>query len=49
MALNIALFVSKRAQRITAAFLAVLLIQVVVTSCTPEPVMPYAVRIAVSR
>ncbi|MDC7674929.1 hypothetical protein PQU98_02225 [Asticcacaulis sp. LKC15W] len=49
MALNFALFVSKRAQRIAAAFLVILLAQTIVASCTPEPVMPYAVRITVER
>jgi len=43
MALSIAFAVSKRAQIIGSAFLCLMAAQLVVGSCTPEPV-PYAAR-----
>ncbi|WP_189488000.1 hypothetical protein [Asticcacaulis endophyticus] len=49
MAVNIAIFVSKRAQRIVAAFLVLSVTQIAVASCTPEPVMPYAVHAIIDR
>ncbi|WAC48830.1 hypothetical protein OVA03_02580 [Asticcacaulis sp. SL142] len=49
MAVSIAIFVSKRAQRMAAAFMLLTLAQIVAVSCTPEPVMPYAVRAVIER
>ncbi len=43
-----ALFVSKRLQMIFAAFLCLMLAQLVVAGCTPEPVAPpFAARVLV--
>lgn len=43
MALSIALTVSKRLQVVTLAILCIMASQLIVASCTPEPV-PYAAR-----
>ncbi len=44
------IFVSRRAQRVVFALLALTLANILVAQCTPEPVQPMAaVRIAVSR
>lgn len=44
------LFVSKRLQTITAALFCLMAAQLVLASCTPEPVaMPMGARVAVSR
>ena len=48
MAVATAIFVSNRLQRVTAAILCLMAAQLVVASCTPEPV-PYAARVAVVR
>lgn len=48
MAVATAIFVSNRLQRVTAALLCLIAAQMVVASCTPEPV-PYATRVAVMR
>lgn len=48
MALATAIFVSNRLQRVTAAIFCLMAAQLVVASCTPEPV-PYAARVAVIR
>jgi hypothetical protein len=50
MALTAALFVSKRLQVATAAILCLTAIQLLIASCTTEPVSyPAAVRVAVTR
>ncbi|MGA9658847.1 MAG: hypothetical protein WBQ60_07080 [Asticcacaulis sp.] len=46
MNLNIFLYISKRSQRIVMAFLCLILMQVVVASCTPDAVAPMAARIS---
>ncbi|MDO1559683.1 hypothetical protein Q0812_09615 [Brevundimonas sp. 2R-24] len=48
MAISTALFVSKRLQPVAVAILCLMAAQLVVASCTPEPV-PYAARIAIDR
>ena len=48
MAFSIALAVSNRLQPIAAAFLCLMAMQLVLASCTPEPV-PYATRVAIMR
>lgn len=40
MASGILIFVSKRSQRVVAAGLSLVLIHVIMASCTPEPVSP---------
>ncbi len=42
MASSILVFVSKRSQRVFAAVLSLVLIHVIMASCTPEPVSPLA-------
>lgn len=50
MALATVLFVSKRAQMVTAAFFCLMAAQLVLASCTPEPVaFPMGARVAVTR
>ncbi len=50
MAHAAALFVSKRLQALSAALFCLMAAQLVLASCTPEPVaMPMGARIAVSR
>jgi hypothetical protein len=48
MAVAIALAVSNRLQPIAVAFLCLMAMQLVMASCTPEPV-PYASRVAILR
>lgn len=48
MAVSMALAVSNRLQPVAAAVLCLMAMQLVVASCTPEPV-PYAARVAVQR
>lgn len=48
MALSVAFAVSKRVRLMAAAFACLMLGQLTVASCTPDPA-PYAVRIGVSR
>lgn len=48
MAVATAIFVSNRLQRVTMALFCLMAAQMVVASCTPEPV-PYATRVAVMR
>lgn len=48
MAVATAIFVSNRLQRVMAALLCLMVAQLVVASCTPEPV-PYAARVAIVR
>lgn len=38
-------YLSKRSQRILAALLSLILIHVLVASCTPEPVAPMAAQV----
>lgn len=40
------LYVSKRSQRVMAALLSLVLIHVLVASCTPEPVSPMAASVS---
>ena len=47
MAGHLVLYISKRSQRWIAALLSLFLAQMVVASCTPEPVAPMAARIDV--
>ena len=50
MAITAALFVSKRLQMVTAAFFCLMAAQLVLASCTPEPVaFPMGARVAVTR
>ncbi len=50
MAHAAALFVSKRLQALSAALFCLMAAQLVLASCTPEPVaMPMGARIAISR
>ncbi len=48
MAEAIISYLSKRTQRWVAAVLCLVLIHVLVASCTPEPVSPMAARISVA-
>ncbi len=48
MAVSIALAVSNRLQPIAVAFFCLMAMQLVMASCTPEPV-PYASRVAILR
>jgi hypothetical protein len=50
MASGVLIFVSKRSARIAAAVLSLVLIHVIMASCTPEPVSPLAaVRVIVEK
>lgn len=49
MTLEPVLFVSKRLQAATAALICLALSQLVLASCTPEPLPMGAVRVAISR
>jgi hypothetical protein len=50
MAITAALFVSKRLQMVTATFLCLMAAQLVLASCTPEPVaFPMGARVAIER
>ncbi|HYF22363.1 MAG TPA: hypothetical protein VD929_03095 [Caulobacteraceae bacterium] len=50
MAIAATLFVSKRLQKITAAFFCLTALQFVVASCTPEPSLGlYGARVPITR
>ena len=47
MAASAILYLSRRSQRWIAAFICLALAHVLMASCTPEPVTPMTVRVAV--
>ena len=50
MAITAALYVSKRLQSVSAAFLCLMAAQLILASCTPEPAMGlYGARVSVTR
>ncbi len=50
MAIAAAIFVSNRLQRVAAAVICLMAAQLVLASCTPEPVaFPGAARVAITR